>query len=129
MQEARLQARAPVFRRSEKSPGGRQAKGWETAETAAAEVGAGQEAGTGYPPTPPHPAFLGCTFSPSPLLKPSNTLPKVGGFIFRNSDPVNQKLRGIRTAVRGLGPLETAPTAGKRRPSTSSRGNVSHLPG
>ena len=36
-----------------KSPGGRQAKGWETAETAAAEVGAWREAGTGYPPTPP----------------------------------------------------------------------------
>ena len=41
------------FRRSEKSPGGRQAKGWETAETAAAEVGAWREAGTGYPPYPP----------------------------------------------------------------------------
>ena len=36
-----------------KSPGGRQAKGWETAETAAAEVGAWREAGTGYPPYPP----------------------------------------------------------------------------
>ena len=35
-----------------KSPGGRQAKGWETAETAAAEVGAWREAGTGYPPYP-----------------------------------------------------------------------------
>ena len=41
-------------------PGGRQAKGWETAETAAAEVGAWREAGTGYPPTPPPPAFLSC---------------------------------------------------------------------
>ena len=64
---------------AEKSPGGRQAKGWETAETAAAEVGAWREAGT-YPP-PPH---LGKKrkeegFSPSPLLKPSNTPPKVGG--------------------------------------------------
>ena len=39
------------FRCSEKSPGGRQVKGWETAETAAAEVGAWREAGTG---------FLGC---------------------------------------------------------------------
>ena len=32
-------AAAPIFRRSEKSPGGRQAKGWETAETAAAFLG------------------------------------------------------------------------------------------
>ena len=32
-----------------KSPDKRQAKGWETAETAAAEVGAWREAGTGYP--------------------------------------------------------------------------------
>ena len=33
---------------------GRQAKGWEMAETAAAEVGAWREAaGTGYPPLPP----------------------------------------------------------------------------
>ena len=31
-----------------------QAKGWETAETAAAEAGAWREAGTGYPPSPPH---------------------------------------------------------------------------
>ena len=50
---------APVFHCSEKSPGGRQAKGRDTAETAAAEVGAWREAGTGYPPypppTPPHP--------------------------------------------------------------------------
>ena len=38
-----------VFRR--KSPGGRQAKR-ETAQTAAAEVGAWREAGTGYPPYP-----------------------------------------------------------------------------
>ena len=44
-----------IFRRSEKCPGRRQAKGWETAETAAAEVGAWREAGTGYPPLPPHP--------------------------------------------------------------------------
>ena len=36
-----------------KNPGGRQAKGWETVETAAAEVGAWREAGTGYPPYPP----------------------------------------------------------------------------
>ena len=46
------------FRRSEKSPGGRQAKGWETAETARKKRRG---------------------FSPSPLLKPSNTPPKVGG--------------------------------------------------
>ena len=38
-----------------KSFGGRQAKGWETAETAAAEVGAWREAGTGYPAYPPLP--------------------------------------------------------------------------
>ena len=44
---------ATVFRRSEKSPGGRQAKGWETAETAAAEVGAWREACTAYPPLTP----------------------------------------------------------------------------
>ena len=31
------------------------AKGWESAETAAADVGAWREAGTGYPPTPPPP--------------------------------------------------------------------------
>ena len=41
------------------------AKEWETAETAATEVGAWRD---------PPPAFLG-----SPLLKPSNTPPKVGG--------------------------------------------------
>ena len=43
-----------------KSPGGRQAKGWETVETAAAEVGAWRQAGTGYPPYPapgPPPRF------------------------------------------------------------------------
>ena len=38
---------------AQKSPGRREAKGWETAETAAAEVGAWREAGTGYPPTHP----------------------------------------------------------------------------
>ena len=38
------------FRRSEKSPGRGLAKGWESAETAAADVGAWREAGTGYPP-------------------------------------------------------------------------------
>ena len=46
-----------------KSPGRRQAKGWETAETAAAEVGAWREAGTGLPPQPPPPQpppFLSC---------------------------------------------------------------------
>ena len=73
----------PVFRHSEKSPGGGLAKGWESAETAAADVGAWREAGTGYPPYPPTPppAFRekGRGFSPSPLLKPSNTPPKVGG--------------------------------------------------
>ena len=45
----------------------------------------------GYPPYPPPPpptpaAFLvrekGRGFSPSPLLKPSNTPPKVGGYIY-----------------------------------------------
>ena len=40
----------PVFRRSEKFIGRGLAKGWESAETAAADVGAWQEAGTGYPP-------------------------------------------------------------------------------
>ena len=53
----------PQTARSEKVSGGKQAKGWETAETAAAEVGAWREAGTGYPPYPPpwpSPAFLGC---------------------------------------------------------------------
>ena len=57
----------PVFRHSEKSRGGGLAKGWESAETAAADVGAWREAGTGYPPyppptPPPHPppTFLGC---------------------------------------------------------------------
>ena len=53
-----------LFRRSEKSPGRGLAKGWESAETAAADVGAWREAGTGYPPYPPPPtpppAFLGC---------------------------------------------------------------------
>ena len=80
-----------------KSPGGRQAKGWETAETAGAEVGAWREAGTGYPPYPhppaPPPRFSDVRekrkgFSPSPLLKPSNTPPKVGG---------NRSTRLIRT--------------------------------
>ena len=75
--------RQPVFRHSEKPPGGGLAKGWESAETAAADVGAWREAGTGYPSYPPRSAFLGCKgerrFSPSPLLKPSNTPPKVGG--------------------------------------------------
>ena len=52
---ARL-GKTPVFRHSEKSPGGGLAKGWESAETAAAVVGAWREAGT--PPTPP-PPFLG----------------------------------------------------------------------
>ena len=37
---------------SEKSPGRGLAKGWESAETAAADVGAWREAGTGYPPYP-----------------------------------------------------------------------------
>ena len=53
-----LGARAPMlglgfFIVVKKSLGGRQAKGWETAETAAAE--AWREAGTGYPPYPPPP--------------------------------------------------------------------------
>ena len=42
-----------IFRHSEKSPGGGLAKGWESAETAAADVGAWREAGTGPPPPPP----------------------------------------------------------------------------
>ena len=46
-----LQALGP----KKKPSGGRQAKGWETAETAAKEVGAWREAGTGYPPYPPLP--------------------------------------------------------------------------
>ena len=78
-----LGARAPrslshkncIFRRSEKSPGGRHAKGWETVETAAAEVGAWREAGTGYPPTPP-PA---CKGEKKRVFTLSNTPPKVGG--------------------------------------------------
>ena len=42
------------------------------------------------PPPPPTPAFLGCKgekkrFLPSPLLKPSNTPPKVGGLPLYNS--------------------------------------------
>ena len=45
----------PVFVVLKKSPGGRQAKGWETAETAGAEVKVWREAGTGYPPYPPPP--------------------------------------------------------------------------
>ena len=62
---ARPKAAGPVFRHSEKSPGEGLAKGWESAETAAADVGAWREAGTGYPPLPPPPpptppAFLGC---------------------------------------------------------------------
>ena len=48
----------PLFRRTEKFPGRGLAKRWESAETAAADVGAWREAGTGYPPfpPPPHPA-------------------------------------------------------------------------
>ena len=71
--------------RSEKSPGGRQAKGWETAETAAAEVVAAWREGSGHgipplpPAPPPPPPVVSGLFSPSPLLKPSNTPPKVGG--------------------------------------------------
>ena len=38
----------PLFRRSEKSRGRGLARGWESAETAAADVGAWREAGTGY---------------------------------------------------------------------------------
>ena len=48
-----------IFRCSEKSPGRGLAKGWESAETAAADVGDWREAGTGYhpyaPPRPPPP--------------------------------------------------------------------------
>ena len=47
-----------LFRRSEKSPGRGLAKGWESAETAAADVGVWREAGTGYRPPPP---FLSVT--------------------------------------------------------------------
>ena len=50
-----------------KSLGGRQAKGREMAETAAAEVGAWREAGT--------PQKRGAVRE----MKPSNTPPKVGG--------------------------------------------------
>ena len=39
-----------IFCRSENSLGRRQAKGWGSAETAAAEVGASRETDTGYPP-------------------------------------------------------------------------------
>ena len=56
-------------------PGGL-AKGWESAETAAADVGAWREAGTGYRIS--RAGEKGRGFSP--LLKPSNTPPKVGGF-------------------------------------------------
>ena len=38
-----------------KSPGGKQAKRWETAETAAAEVGGLEGSGHGIPPLPPPP--------------------------------------------------------------------------
>ena len=79
--------RAPRSLGPGKSPGGGLAKGWESAETAAADVGAWREAGTGYPPYPPPPSphpqaarEKGRGFSPSPLLKPSNTPPKVGGY-------------------------------------------------
>ena len=58
-----------VFRRSEKSPGRGLAKGWESAETAAA----------GLPPRFWAVREKRRGFSPSPLLKPSNTPPKVGG--------------------------------------------------
>ena len=52
-----LGPRSSFFVVLKKSLGGRQAKGLETAETAAAEVGAWREAGTGYPyPPPPPPA-------------------------------------------------------------------------
>ena len=93
---------SPVFRRSEKSPGGRQAKGWETAEAAAVDVGAWREAGTGYPPYPP---FPGCGerrgFSPSPLLKPSNTPPRVGGQYWSStrSDMLNSKPQNLEVGV------------------------------
>ena len=50
----RLAPKTESLRHSEKSPGGGLAKGWESAETAAADVGAWREAGTaGYPPYPP----------------------------------------------------------------------------
>ena len=57
-----LGARAPAaWGPGPRGLGGRGlAKGWESAETAAADVGAWREAGTGYPPHPPPPAFLGC---------------------------------------------------------------------
>ena len=94
----------PVFLRSEKSAGGRQAKGWETAEAAAVDIGAWREAGTGYPPLPP--PFPGCKgerrgFSPSPLLKPSNTPPKVGGQYWSStrSDMLNSKPQNLEVGV------------------------------
>ena len=56
--------------------------GWESAETAAVEVGPGETRSRG-PPLPAA-AFLGCRgkeegFHHLRLLKPSNTPPKVGG--------------------------------------------------
>ena len=44
----------PAFCRTEKSPGRGLAKGWESAETAAADVGS-EGKGTGYPRSPPPP--------------------------------------------------------------------------
>ena len=120
------------------SPGGRQAKGWETAETAAEEVGAWGEAGTGYPPSPPPPprpppAFLGCKkrrgFSPSPLLKLSNTPPKVGGFKILDEGNLRTRSKvkvymGLR--VQGSG-CRVWVTLGCRHFSTFEFGHVWHV--
>ena len=68
-----------TFRRSEK------VSWWEAGEGVGGRWGPGAKRARDTP-LPPPPAFLGCRekrrrFSPSPLLKPSNTPPKVGGLL------------------------------------------------
>ena len=68
--------RHQFFSRSEKSPGGWQAKGGRRLKRLPRRWGPGGKRARDTPPT--H-AFLGRKEKGSPLLKPSNTPPKVGG--------------------------------------------------
>ena len=70
-----------IFR---KPPGGSLAKAWVSAETAASEVGTWRETKPGYPPYPPPPPFGRKEegFHPLRLRQPSNTPPKVGGYVY-----------------------------------------------
>ena len=88
-----------------KSLGGKQAKGWETAETAAAEVGAWREAGTGYPPYPPPP------YTPPPSITSRPTFLGCKGekkrvFTLSVTETIQHALQGRRTFLK---PIQTLP--------------------